>query len=76
MRLLLSLTILTFGALHASEPPQVTVTNIRRVFHNGEHNAFTDLVPLPRSSVSDLPQLSGWTHGQSHGIRHHPAERG
>ena len=24
--------------------PEVRVTNIRRVFHNGEHNAFTDLV--------------------------------
>ena len=28
----------------AAEPPQVRVSNIRRVFHNGEHNAFTDLV--------------------------------
>ncbi|MBI2477127.1 MAG: hypothetical protein HYV60_00240, partial [Planctomycetia bacterium] len=28
----------------AAEPPEVKVTNIRRVFHNGEHNAFTDLV--------------------------------
>ncbi len=28
----------------AAEPPAVTVSNIRRVFHNGEHNAFTDLV--------------------------------
>lgn len=25
------------------KPPQVTVSSIRRVFHNGEHNAFTDL---------------------------------
>ena len=35
------------SALHSSlaaEPPQVSVSNIRRVFHNGEHNAFTDLV--------------------------------
>src|SRR5262245_64221756 len=24
-------------------PPQVTVSSVRRVFHNGEHNAFTDL---------------------------------
>jgi hypothetical protein len=24
--------------------PQVTVGHVRRVFHNGEHNAFTDLV--------------------------------
>lgn len=26
-----------------AKPPQVTVSKIRRVFHNGEHNAFTDL---------------------------------
>lgn len=35
-----------FGIPHSSfaaPPPAVTVTNIRRVFHNGEHNAFTDL---------------------------------
>jgi hypothetical protein len=25
-------------------PPGVRVTNVRRAFHNGEHNAFTDLV--------------------------------
>ncbi|MBP87329.1 MAG: hypothetical protein CMJ64_11505 [Planctomycetaceae bacterium] len=30
--------------LHADELPEVKVTNIRRVFHNGEHNAFTDLI--------------------------------
>ena len=27
-----------------AEPPPVTVTNIRRVFHNGQHNAFPDFV--------------------------------
>jgi hypothetical protein len=27
-----------------AEVPEVRVTNIRRVFHNGEHNAFTDLI--------------------------------
>ena len=31
-------------ASRAEELPDVKVTNIRRVFHNGEHNAFTDLV--------------------------------
>ncbi len=33
-------------AAHAAEPdlPQVRVESVRRVFHNGEHNAFTDLV--------------------------------
>ena len=43
MRTLLFLFIGLLGAFGA-EPPAVTVTNIRRVFHNGEHNAFTDLV--------------------------------
>ena len=36
----------SFIILHSSfaaEPPKVTVSNLRRVFHNGEHNAFTDL---------------------------------
>jgi hypothetical protein len=28
----------------AERPPAVRVENIRRVFHNGEHNAFTDLI--------------------------------
>lgn len=28
----------------SKELPNVQVTNVRRVFHNGEHNAFTDLV--------------------------------
>ena len=32
------------SAAAAGQPPQVRITNIRRVFHNGEHNAFTDLV--------------------------------
>jgi hypothetical protein len=31
-------------AIDAADLPEVEVTNIRRVFHNGEHNAFTDLV--------------------------------
>lgn len=29
---------------NAADWPTVQVTNVRRVFHNGEHNAFTDLV--------------------------------
>lgn len=44
---LLGALVSSFALLHSSlaaEPPQVSVTNIRRVFHNGEHNAFTDLV--------------------------------
>ena len=34
------------SAACANEPalPDVRVSNIRRVFHNGEHNAFTDLI--------------------------------
>ena len=37
------LVLLVFQPVVA-ELPQVRVNNIRRVFHNGEHNAFTDLV--------------------------------
>jgi hypothetical protein len=33
--------VLATGA--RAEPPQVTVSNVHRVFWNGEHNAFTDL---------------------------------
>jgi hypothetical protein len=40
---LLALSALSGDPLHAADPPQVTVSNVRRVFHNGEHNAFTDL---------------------------------
>ena len=36
--------LLGFVSLRAAEPPGVEVSNIRRVFHNGEHNAFTDLI--------------------------------
>ena len=36
-------TVSTVNA-SASAVSQVQVTNIRRVFHNGEHNAFTDLI--------------------------------
>ena len=31
-------------SVRAAEFPNVKVTNVRRVFHNGEHNAFTDMV--------------------------------
>ena len=39
----LGVALLT-AQLFAADPPQVNVSNIRRAFHNGEHNAFTDLV--------------------------------
>jgi hypothetical protein len=35
---------LTSMSVAGAEPAPVRVENIRRVFHNGEHNAFTDLV--------------------------------
>ncbi len=41
-----SLLVLFAGLLsnlYAAGPPSVVVSDIRRVFHNGEHNAFTDL---------------------------------
>ncbi|HOK77077.1 MAG TPA: hypothetical protein PLW35_05070, partial [Verrucomicrobiota bacterium] len=31
-------------ANNAGFAPRLTVTNLTRVFHNGEHNAFTDLI--------------------------------
>ncbi|MGC8990871.1 MAG: hypothetical protein ACP5MD_12190 [Verrucomicrobiia bacterium] len=37
----------TVGAERASEAgsgPRLTVTNLTRVFHNGKHNAFTDVI--------------------------------
>ena len=43
---LLAIRYSAFGIPHSSfaaVPPAVTVSDIRRVFHNGEHNAFTDL---------------------------------
>lgn len=42
LALILALALLT-SARTADASPQVAVGNIRRVFHNGEHNAFTDL---------------------------------
>lgn len=38
-----ALLFLASCPVRSAEPPQVTVGAIRRVFHNGEHNAFTDL---------------------------------
>ena len=44
MRLAVTLALALLASAQATDtPPQVTVGNIRRVFHNGEHNAFTDL---------------------------------
>ena len=43
MRFITTFAVLLIGTLNAAEPPKVTVSNLRRVFHNGEHNAFTDL---------------------------------
>lgn len=37
------LLVTCLRAESADSPPQVTVSPIRRIFHNGEHNAFTDL---------------------------------
>ena len=32
------------GETMAESRPEVRVSNVRRVFYNGEHNAFTDLI--------------------------------
>jgi len=38
MRLIATLALLLLASVHAADtPPQVTVSNIRRIFHNGEH---------------------------------------
>lgn len=38
------LALMVATSAFGQDLPQVQVTNVRRVFHNGEHNAFTDLV--------------------------------
>jgi hypothetical protein len=44
VRLLVAMLALAGSAVAAEDkPPHVTVSNIRRAFYNGEHNAFTDL---------------------------------
>lgn len=40
---LLGIVVLA-GSVFGNDSPEVKVTNVRRAFHNGEHNAFTDLV--------------------------------
>jgi hypothetical protein len=40
----IALTLLGLACSVAEDPPQVDISNVRRVFDNGEHNAFTDLV--------------------------------
>jgi hypothetical protein len=39
-----SILVCLLSSSPAADPPKVTVGNLRRVFHNNEHNAFTDLV--------------------------------
>ncbi|MBN1422330.1 MAG: exo-alpha-sialidase [Planctomycetes bacterium] len=43
VRILMALAAATSLAAGAPAGPEVRVTKVRRVFHNGEHNAFTDL---------------------------------
>ncbi len=47
LRCLLLLVVATFAfrplCARAADPPKVRVVEVRRAFHNGEHNAFTDL---------------------------------
>ena len=41
--LVLLALITSDGSLSAADLPEVEIVSVRRVFHNGEHNAFTDL---------------------------------
>lgn len=43
LALVASVLLAFTAAAAATDAPAVRVSNIRRVFHNGEHNAFTDL---------------------------------
>ena len=52
-----------------TELPQVQVTNVRRVFHNGEHNAFTDLVRFKNRFYLNFFNL--WAHASSSKLLHH-----
>ena len=49
--------------LQAADPPRVEVSNVRRAFHNGEHNAFTDLVRF-----QDRLYLTFRTCADGHGV--------
>lgn len=37
------ISLLASAGFAAEAPPKVSVESVRRIFHNGEHNAFTDL---------------------------------
>ena len=39
----LARTVAGAGARDSAASPRVVVESVRRIFHNGEHNAFTDL---------------------------------
>jgi len=41
--LVLAMAVIEAARARADELPKVNVVSVRRVFHNGEHNAFTDL---------------------------------
>ncbi len=42
--LIMLCVVFTSAEARAGSRPEVKVTNVRRVFYNGEHNAFTDLI--------------------------------
>ena len=44
LAMILALSGFIVSATNAAELPEVEVHNIRRVYHNDEHNAFTDLI--------------------------------
>ena len=43
----------------AGQLPRVKVSNVRRAFHNGEHNAFTDLVRFEDTFYLAFRSFSG-----------------
>ena len=85
----LSLAHLAENTRADDDSPGVRVQNVRRVFDNGEHNAFTDLIRWkgkywlrvvrmklsPMRILADVPKLSGWAHGVFHVLDHGSQQR-
>ena len=44
LSVLASMYVATIACAKEPQAPEVRVTNVRRVFHNGEHNAFTHMI--------------------------------
>ena len=75
---LVALLLAVFGlsVSLAGAEPKVRVENIRRAFHNGEHNAFTDLIRWRDRYLAHVSQLPGRTSGCGVGVGDRAVEQG